>query len=190
MVFKWYLCSVKMVNQQEKHHKTTIRAPQTPKSYPAPYRPCAPQHIQRKTGCKKTHYSINPLSLSLSMDDNNLQPNDAGQDVITAAEADRAAAEAINRAIAESSGTDRDAGIDKDGINAESDKSDDSLTMSRAELLDVVRRACRDAIAEVRKTDAAPSAAAADDSKPRNTAVDESTPTFLSNIRPGFWDRM
>lgn len=123
------------------------------------------------------------------MDDNNLQSNDTGHDV-TAAETDRAAAEAITRAIADSAGTDRDAGIDKDDINAGSDKSDDSLTMTRTELIDVVRRACRDAIAEVRKADATGTAADVDNSKTRNTAVDESTPTFLSNIRPGFWDRM
>lgn len=124
------------------------------------------------------------------MDDNNLQPDDQEQNVIKAAETDRAAAEAITRAIADSAGTDRDADIGKDGINAESDKTDDSLTMTRTELLDVVRRACRDAIAEVRKADATGTAADVDNSKPRNTAVDESTPTFLSNIRPGFWDRM
>lgn len=119
------------------------------------------------------------------MDDNNLQPDDQEQNVIKAAEADQAAAEAITRAIADSAGPNQDT----ESVNTQNDKTGDSLTMSRAELLDVVRRACRDAIAEVRKTDAAPFAAA-DDSKPRNTAVDESTPTFLSNIRPGFWDRM
>lgn len=120
------------------------------------------------------------------MDDNNLQPDDPEQNVIKAAEADQAAAEAITQAIADSAGPNQDT----ESVDSQSDKTDDSLTMTRTELLDVVRRACRDAIAEVRKADATGTAADVDNSKPRNTAVDESTPTFLSNIRPGFWDRM